>query len=319
MRGATLLLAAALVVPLGAATPLDAGDPLRAEQYALDAIHAPDAWATATGDGVRVAVVDSGVDHGHHDLATAIDHAGASSVAQPVGAYSNLPAGPWNTTQDTDGHGTQVAGLLAAERGNGLGIAGASAATVIPVKVAEVGAPADTDRLAAAVEAALDADADLVQVSFVSHGTGEDLVEALERAERAGVPVVAAAGNLGEGEPGWPAQAPTVVAVGAVEPDLSPWPASNEGVDMVAPGVDVLTTTVPNAFEETSGTSFATPLVSATAALMLDACPSLDPVQLRSTLNTTAEDLSTPGPDAATGWGLVHADRATTAAADTCS
>lgn len=306
MRGAGALVVVLVVVPLaGAAGALDVGDPLRGEQYALDLVNAPEAWEVATGTGVRVAVVDSGVDHAHHDLVTRVDPVAGSSSAEPFGSLAALPVGPWSTSQDAVGHGTNVAGVVAAERGNGLGLAGVSEATVVPVKVEGVGVVGNASMLAAGIGAALDAGVDVVQVS-VSTGDASALERVLERAEREGVLVVAAAGNQGQAEPRWPAAAGTVVAVGAVDEHARVWEASNGGVDVVAPGVDVWTTSLGNGFEQVTGTSVAAPVVSGVGAMMLEACPDVSPGQAREALNATAIGLGTGG----SGWGLVQADGA---------
>lgn len=309
------LLALLLVTP--ALATVSAGglpDPLRGQQYGLEMIHAPEAWGTATGEDVRVAVLDSGVDHTHLDLARQVAHTEGASVAEPFGAFAGLPVGPWNTTQDTDGHGTLVAGVLAAERGNGIGIAGTSDATVIPVKLDGVGVIPLAEFLADGIQAAIEADADVVQISQSTPSSSPELEAALAAAEAEGLVVVAAAGNQGDEAPRWPAAAGSAVAVGAVDEAGQHWAEANGDVDLVAPGVDVLSTGLANTYQEATGTSLAAPFVSGTAALMLEACPAMTPGEVRDTLNGTAEDLEATGHDAATGWGLVRADRAVDAA-----
>lgn len=318
MKRALVLAALATLTPTLGALATPPSDVLRSQQYALDLVEAPAAWEHADGSGVRVAVVDTGVDLAHADLVTRTAVGEGESVAEPTGLYANLPAGPWNTTQDTDGHGTLVAGLVAAERGNGVGIAGPSRATIVPVKIDDVGVLSTSELLAEGIRAAVAADADVVQVSQVTFADTGGLGDALEAAEREGATVVAAAGNGGQSSPDWPAAAGTAIAVGAVDQDASLWSESNRGVDVVAPGVEVLSTALGNRYAEATGTSLAAPIVSATAAMMLDACPSLEPTDLRSLVNATAEDLAGPGWDPGTGWGLLQADDATQAAIQAC-
>lgn len=317
---AAALLTVLLVTPVLTTSSAQAlPDPLRSEQYGLDLIHAPTAWQTATGEGVRVAVIDSGVDHTHLDLVRQIAHEDGRSVAEPHGLYADLPVGPWDTTQDTDGHGTLVAGVLAAERGNGIGIAGTSDATVIPIKLDDVGVIPYASFLADGIQVAIEADADVVQISQTTPTSPDVLEAALADAEEAGLVVVAASGNQGEATPRWPAAAGTAVAVGAVDADAEVWPDSNAGVALVAPGVDVLSTQLGNLYRPATGTSFAAPFVSGTVALMLDACPTMTPSDVRDALNRTAEDLGPADWDADAGWGLLRADRAVGAATSACA
>jgi subtilisin family serine protease len=309
-RALALLVVLALAPAGTAAVHEGPSDPLYEAQYGVEMIEAPAAWDEATGEGVRVAVVDGGIDLAHHDLVANTATTDGDSTAEPYGVFSSFPTGPWDTTQDTDGHGTRVAGILAAGTDNALGIAGASEATVIPYKVDGVGVIATADGLAAAIDAAVDDDVDVIQVSYTVPSSTEELDAALARAEAASIPVVAAAGNTDEEAPAWPARAGTVVAVGAVDAEAEAWSPGNDGPDLAAPGVDVLTTDVGNAYTEATGTSMAAPFVSGTAALALDACPSLTPAELRAGLNASARDLRAEGYDDGTGWGLVQADAA---------
>lgn len=313
------LVAAVVLAPTIPAQALAPGDVLRDEQYALDMVEAPDAWATATGEGVEVAVVDTGTDLTHADLVNRTAVVEGTSVAEPTGTYARLPAGPWNTTQDTDGHGTLVAGMVAAERDNAVGIAGPSRATIVPIKTDDVGVLATADLVAEGIQAAVEAEVDAIQVSQVVPENVGGLGNALAEAEAAGIPVVAAAGNTGEPEPAWPAAAGTAIAVGAVDETASPWSESNGGVDVVAPGVDVLSTGLGNRYAQATGTSLAAPIVAASLAIALDACPALEPVELRRLVNATAADLRQPGWGARTGWGLVQADELAARAAGRCA
>jgi len=314
-----LVLAAALVVPmLAGPAAAQLVDPLRSQQYGLETVHVPEAWDIATGEEVRVAVIDSGVDRAHADLALQVAQGEGETVAEPTGTYQTLPVGPWNTTQDTDGHGTLVSGIVAAQRGNGVGIAGVSDATIVPVKMIAFGGLETVDDVAEAMHVALDANADVLQMSVSTRDTSPALDAALARAEAEDAVVVASAGNTGGDEPRWPANAGTAIAVGAVDEETAVWENSNRDPSVVAPGVDVFSSWLGNTYREATGTSFSTPFVSGTAALMLDACPSLSPAQVRESVNATAEDLGGEGYDEGSGWGLLRADRATQQAAKLC-
>lgn len=325
MKPLALAAAALALLVLGpaAALPapplLDLPDALAPMQYGLGLIGAPAAWALADGAGVRVAVLDSGVDHAHLDLLPRVDLLGGTSVARPYGTYARLPLGPWNTTQDTGGHGTLVSGVVAAERGNVLGVAGVSRATIVPVKVDDLGVLGDLGMVAQGIHAALDRGARVVHMSLGASVTTPELDAALARAEAEGAVVVASSGNDGGTRPTWPAASPTVIGVGAVDAAAEPWAMNNQAsADLAAPGVDVWSTFLGNTYAPFTGTSLAAPHVSGVAALMLDSCPALAPAEVRALLYATAQDVGPPGFDGGTGWGLVRADRALAAALAAC-
>ncbi len=232
----------------------------------LEAVTAPAAWDVQRGDAaVRIAVVDSGVDVAHPDLAGRV-----------TDTY-NAVDGSTDVT-DAVGHGTFVAGVAAATADNGIGIAGASAgASVMAVKVADPAGDVFADKEAAGIVWAADHGADVINLSLGSASPDQIESDAIAYAVGKGVLVVAAAGNNGTTSPSYPAAYPKVVAVGATDaaghrPNFSqygPW------VTVGAPGTG-LTSTTPTAgsaffapgYDTGDGTSFSTPLVAAEAALL---------------------------------------------------
>jgi hypothetical protein len=279
-------------------------------QWSLAATHTAAAWPVTTGQGVTVAVVDTGVDAGHPDLAGAIvEPAHLDPVTRTIqpGAQADL-----------DGHGTHVAGIVAA-RADGRGITGvAPGAAIMPIDVfttPDVGGP----EIAAAVGWAVAHGARVVNLSLGSADieiTAADVAPicaAVADAVAAGVVVVAAAGNDGQGlnlrEA--PASCPGTIAVAAVGADLRPasWSSFDGTVSVAAPGADVYST-VPAflsrlGWASLSGTSMASPFVAGVAALLLARHPDWTPADVRGRLEATATDVPPAGVDPRTGHGVV--------------
>jgi len=302
---------------------------------------------------VVVAVIDTGLDWHHADLDPASlwrneDEIADNGIDDDKNGYVddaigwNFVAGdnrPW----DYDGHGTFVTGILVA-RQNDIGIAGVSLnARIMVLKGANNFGTTRASWLAEAVVYAVDNGAKIINLSV--GGLHESKMEqaALEYARKKGVLIVAAAGNSGiEIKDFGPAGHDSVLTVGATEVDDLAAKFSNFGekVDLVAPGVDVLSlrargtdvnyrpwldgTYKPGAnavgddkrYIYASGTSFSTPIVTATAALVLGNNPKLSGGELANILTQTATDLETPGRDARTGHGMINPRAALVVAAD---
>ncbi|MGH8993464.1 MAG: S8 family serine peptidase [Acidimicrobiia bacterium] len=284
-------------------------DPVRAEQWPLDRVAYEATWPAGDGRGVVVAVVDSGVDAGHEDL--------AGAVLPGWDAITDSPGGG----VDPVGHGTHVAGIIAARAGNGRGTRGAApGALILPVRVLR---PTGSGSLSDVVEGivwAVDHGADIINLSLGGEGGGPTYRSVLAYARERGVVVVAAAGNSAEkGNPVmYPGADPDVITVASVDPADVRAPSSGVGpwVDIAAPGVMVAApcpvpatmcprSSLPAGYAYLSGTSTATPHVSAAAALLLSARPDLSPAAVQSLLTGTADDLGPAGLDSEYGAGLV--------------
>ncbi len=291
--------AAAGAVPL-ASLPTD---PLYEQQTALApgaAIGAPEAWQVARGSGVLVAVLDTGVDAGHPDLQGALwtnpgevpgngrddDRDGYVDDVHGV----DLVNGDGDPDDD-EGHGTHVAGIVAA-RANGTGVVGlAPGATVLPVKVLNGQRRGTADGLAEGIRFALAHRAQVISVSVNGAGASAGLRAALAEATVDGVSVVASAGNDGSdlaAVPSYPAASPerSVLAVGATDGDSVLASFSNFGaaVSLTAPGVAIASTGRGSVYEQRSGTSMAAPEVAAALALLHGARPDLSDADLRAAL-----------------------------------
>lgn len=279
------------------------GDPYRSQQWALDTLEVPTAWAISTGAQVDVAVIDTGVSGTHIDLAgkvcSGVAFLNSTGVAQ-------LGQG----ATDPHGHGTHVAGTVAALRDNGVGVAGvAPSARIIPVRVLDAQGNGSSSDVARGITWAVDHGAEVINLSL--GGPHSQAVQtAVDYAESLGVVVVAAAGNAGVGgPPNYPAALEQVVAVASHEPNGAVSTFSTRGayVDVAAPGSGILSTSRDGSWVYMSGTSMATPHVAGVVALLLDDEPGLTPLQVRERLNTTATDAGTPGHDTSYGWGRLNA------------
>jgi subtilisin family serine protease len=284
-------------------------DPYFAQQWAFTRLDFPTAWNTHFGQGVRVAVIDSGVQADHPDLAGHVAP-GYQFLSSNDGQFTYYGSGG---TTDPVGHGTHVAGIVAASTGNGIGIAGAApGAEILPVTaLCGDGGGWDSD-IANAVIWAVDNGARVINMSM----SGPDSLAvafAIQYARDRDVVVVAAAGNSGPGTATeFPAAYPTVIAVGATDSANSVAGFSTRGpqVDLAAPGVDVLSTWTGSSYVYDTGTSMAAPHVAAAAALVRGAHPDYGAASVCLQLVRTALDIGPPGDDDASGWGLVRPDRA---------
>jgi thermitase len=264
-------------------------DPLSSQQWGLTRIQAAQAWAIATPQRtVYLAIIDTGVDATHPDL------------AQRVRRYSNGTVYGYNTqlnnanTHDFHGHGTHCAGIAAAHTGNGVGIAGVASTApvqIMPVKVLnDQGIGTMTD-VARGIIWAADNGAHVLSLSLGGNAGTQQLADAVNYAWNRGCVVVAAAGNNGSNAPFYPAAYENALAVAASDPNdrLTDFSQYGTWVDIAAPGSSILSTVPGNRYEAWSGTSMACPHVAGAAALIWSCVPSLTNQQLRLALENNAD------------------------------
>ena len=276
-------------------------DPLERHQWALE----PETtsfrrtWNTNTGSGVTVAVVDSGVRKTHEELA---------GVVLPG---RDLVTGTGDGSDDQNGHGTHVAGIVAAQA-NGRGIVGgAPGVKILPVRVLDGSGSGYSSDVAEGIIWAADNGAKVINLSLGGNVPSQATQEAIQYAHAHGALVLAAAGNAGQSgnAPLYPAAFPEPVAVGAINSAKQRAPFSNWGsyVDVVAPGDSIVSAwaTSDTTYAWASGTSMATPYASAAAALVYAANPSFTGEQVRARLERTADDLGAAGRDQHFGEGLI--------------
>lgn len=292
-------------------TAQDPDDPDRSLQWAMDRLRAEDTWEVTDAHDVVVAVVDSGVDATHPDLQDVVLDGYDAFTHQTLGKEDPLTPCP-GASSECRGHGTHVAGVIAALVGNNIGIAGlARGARILPVRVLDPAGFGDSSDVADGIIFAVEHGASVINLSLGSTEESELVEFAVAYATRRGALVVAAAGNIGPHSPViHPAADPWTVAVGAVDRDDRVADFSGHGawVDLVAPGIDIWSTRPISgsvAYASDSGTSMSTPYVSAAAALLQSRYPSLPPARVAAHLRRTADDLAPAGRDPASGDGVV--------------
>jgi len=311
-------------------------DPMFNLEWGLATIHAPDAWDAQRGDpSVVVAVIDTGIDLDHPDLAANL------GSGQDLVDLKDVPPGAGfhyegdvltrdDVPEDEVGHGTHVAGTIAAVTDNATGVAGVAwDVRLMPVRVlARVVRDADgfvtgtgtAVDIAAGIRWAVDNGASIINMSL--GGYGDTFVErdAVAYAVASNVVVVAAMGNDNTSSPMFPAAYPGVLAVGAIDQGEQRASFSNTGshIGVVGPGVGIRSTFLNGGFDDLSGTSMATPHVSGVAALVRSADSSLTAAQVRDRLRSTARPLrdtaGDPVPNERYGMGVVDAAAAIEAA-----
>ncbi len=311
-------------------TMITPDDPQFGSQWGLTKINAPTAWDISTGSAaVVVGIIDSGCDLDHPELAPLLVN-GYDMV--DLGPSPTPPAG-WRfegdfsgrdaIPEDEVGHGTHVAGTIAAATDNATQVAGIGWQTkIMPVKaltrmvrisdgrVSGVGSSAD---VAAAVRWAADNGAHVINMSLGSDAATSVESSAIAYAIGKGVVVVAAMGNDGTANPSYPAAYPGVVAVGAIDSSDAKASFSQTGshISLVAPGVGILSTYLAGGTTTMSGTSMATPHVAGVAALIKAVKPSASGAEIADILRTTARPLpETPGgavPNNSYGHGCLDA------------
>ena len=305
------------------AAPAAGGDPLRSAQWGLDKIQAPQAWAVTQGAGAVIAVLDTGVDLTHPDLAANVLTTGHDFVDGD------------NTPQDEHGHGTHVSGIAAAVADNGIGGSGvAPAAKILPVRVLDANGEGDADRIAAGIRYATAQHANVISLSLGEDtvlgtagtvlGVNDDLHAAIADAWAAGAVIVVAAGNQSAPLCAEPAAAANVVCVGSTDKNDTPSYFSNGGTNssnfVTAPGGagllfcedDIVSTFLRSkpasvcspaaGYDYMAGTSMATPFVSGEAALL--AAKGLRNTAIVACIKSTADHLTPASP------GRINANRA---------
>ncbi|MEE2752888.1 MAG: S8 family serine peptidase [Candidatus Latescibacterota bacterium] len=314
-------------------------DPRLDDQFYLDLIQ----WGklyTALPEkqkDVIVAVIDSGIDYRHEDLAAAIwvndvELNGRSGIDDDQNGYIDdirgwdftdaptLPGqgdflAPDNDPLDESSHGTQVAGVIAAISNNGVGITGIADCRLMVVRAGlsfdQGGTFLQEDDLAAGIIYAVDNGADILNLSWGNFDRAFVIEDAIRYAVERGVIAIAAAGNSGAPPVAYPAALDNVISVAAVETTglLASFSSYGPLVDLVAPGVNIFSTQLNDTYGPRSGSSFAAPQVAGLAALLLSRQPDLSVDQIRGALVSSTTDLGTPGWDTAFGAGQADASQ----------
>jgi subtilisin family serine protease len=300
-------------------------------QWYLQQINLPEAWVFTRGEGIVIAIIDSGVDLDHPDLAgklwTNAGEVAGNGADDDGNGYPDDEHGWDFVGSDADpdddyGHGSHVAGIAAAHTDNGAGIAGVGwQSLIMSLKVLNQQGEGDWDDVLAAMAYAADNGAAVLNLSLGQEpGDPEDPVpvqaveDAVSYARSKGCLIVAAAGN-NSSQPApvmYPAAASGVMTVAATTASDAPWDLSNRGpeVDVAAPGVDIFSTTKNKGYTTLSGTSMATPQVGGLAALLWAFDPTQTAGEVTGVITSTARDVHTVGWDERSGWGLIDAQAA---------
>lgn len=284
-----------------------AAQTIEEQEWHLNALDVYSAQDQSRGDGVVVAVIDSGVDAKHPDL--------AGRVLPGTGFGSSKGT---DGTTDTDGHGTGMAAIIAATGRNGGALGIAPGAKILPIASAEK-EQFSLDVVAESIRWAADHGAKVINMSLgFSSSMTPTLVKAVNYAIDKDVVLVAATGNDGK-EVSAPANIGGVIAVAGTNREGKPWKSSNVGPDTVlaAPAEGIVTaapeSVYASGYAEMDGTSAASAIVSGVAALVRAKHPDMAAKDVVNTLIRTAKDMAEPGRDATTGFGMVNPMGALTA------
>lgn len=299
-------------------------DPLFSQQWGLEAVQAAAAWDTTHGaPNVVIAVIDSGIDLEHEDLAPNLwqnpGEVPSNDIDDDNNGFVDDIQG-WNfvnasnNVMDVSGHGSLVSGTAAARSNNALGIAGVCGqCRIMPVKITQDTGVINYSDIAAGIYYAAGKGAQVINLSLGGYSDSITVKVAVDYALSKNIVVVAGAGNDDTGSPFYPAAYQDVLSVAAVDPSGIKTASSNYGawVDVSAPGEDILSTTLGD-YASGSGTSYAAPFASGGAGLLLSLHPDWTPAMIRAQLTQTAADLDPLNPVYA---GLLGAGRINLAAA----
>jgi subtilisin family serine protease len=322
-------------------------DSLSSQQWYLDKINLTDAWRVTKGNkSVIVAIIDTGIDFVHPDLQHAIwvnhredinnngyldegdlngiDDDGNGFIDDVVGwdfthaprfadggDYLDADNEPWD--EFGSGHGTQIAGIIAAKDNNAIGISGiAPNVRIMNLRAGTAAGYLEEDDVARAIFYATENGASIINMSFGDKALSRFLKDVIAYAHQQGVILISSAGNSSSSEANFPASLPEVISVGASNANDGIAGFSNYGtwIDLVAPGTEMVSTAVGGFYNTVNGTSFSAPVVSAVAALVLSDDNSPDAAGMKNILKTSAVDIYNEGWDEFSGAGRVSAHKA---------
>lgn len=278
-------------------------DPYLNQQYALTMMEVNNAWSIGLGtSNVIVAIIDTGIDTDHTDLSGKISSLSYNSSLKQVGlAY----------VEDVNGHGTSVAGIIAAKKDNSFGIAGIAPGVTIMAIKANAGSD-DTFYDSAVIEGiyyAANNGAHIINLSLGGYYRNSLMEQAINYAFNKGVIVVAASGNDGISDLVYPASFPNVISVSAVTSTKAIASYSNYGsmIDVAAPGTSIYTTGINNTIVISSGTSVAAPQVTGVIALLRSFYYEMESIDIINKIYQYAMDMGDVGRDDYYGYGIVNA------------
>ena len=280
-----------------------ANDPDFSNQQYLDYINLKNTWNTTKGSGVTVAVIDSGIDTDHPEFAGRISEKSYNASEDKIVKDYDM-----SVIEDEQGHGTEVAGVLAASMDNNEGIVGVAPGVellVIKCNVTENGEFVRGSDAVFGLAYAIEADVDVINMSFASY---EDMYSKYtELAVDSDIICVAAAGNDGSNMPMYPASLDSVIAVGAYDTDnetITDYSNYGENVDILAPGT-TYTTAIGGEYTIVSGTSMSAPVAAGAAALYRSAFGKTEFTDMKQLFEASSVDIGIAGEDYYHGFGEV--------------
>lgn len=275
-------------------------------QYHLNELDVESAWEISTGENVKVAIIDTGVDIDHKELADGISENSYNSYTQVVGL---------DAVDDDHGHGTHVSGIIAATMNDYSGVYGV--APNVELLIIKADRPSDNNfelaSLLRAINYAVDQGADVINMSLGSsylYGALEIEQTTISSAVEAGVTIICAAGNDAYEHAGYPAAYEDTIAVSALNQGYefaSSYSNYGPEIDISAQGTGIYSTTLDNGYTSLSGTSMACPVVSGLVALIKSIHPDYSPEQIKQTLYDTAREAGDLGWDQYYGYGAINA------------
>ncbi|MEQ8170712.1 MAG: S8 family serine peptidase [Candidatus Eremiobacterota bacterium] len=269
-------------------------DPFYTLQYAPDSCNLDEAWAVTRGAGVKIAIIDSGINTSHEEFTGRIDGDSHGFTGEGI--------------EDVHHHGTMVAGVAAASGNNGKGVAGVAwDSSIMVLNIFSNATGYESFYISSAVYWAVEKGAKVINMSLGSGYYSQIDADAISYALQNHVVVVASMGNEYINKVSYPAGFQGVIAVGAIDGRYEPaiYSTGGDHICVAAPGVNVYTTSIGGSDKYCygSGTSSASPFVAGICALIFSAHPDFTPEQIKSQIELTAKDIESPGFDLKTGFG----------------
>lgn len=278
--------------------------------YGVQMVGAPLEWNETMGEGVRIGIIDTGIDANHIELKNRIRD------------YANFTGGSTDDVNDENGHGTHISGILCAER-NGVGVIGvAPKADLYVAKAFDADGKTDYECIEKSVNWLIDKRVDVINMSFSSSGANKQYAELIKKAYNNGICMICAAGNegnLGGNTIGYPARFAETVAVSAVDinKNIADFSSRGNAAEICAAGINIYSCYPGGTYATLSGTSMATPIIAGAVAILQGKCilrynRRLTPDEVRLLLNIYTEYLSSGrGRDKNSGYGLFSFGRIT--------
>jgi len=274
--------------------------PQQVTDWGVSLVQAPQVWTRTRGEGIKVLILDTGLDYRHPDIAANFK------------AGKNFTSSRATDYMDRHGHGTHCAGIVAGID-NGIGIVGVAPAAEIHVgKVLTDSGGGSFDSLIKGIEYGIERKVDIISMSLgAEDDPGEEVHDVIKRAREAGIIIVAASGNEA-GKVNYPAAYDEVIAVAAIDQafDYADFSNFGEAVDVAAPGVDILSTYLNSNYAKLSGTSMATPIVTGVIALAQSYARkkdiAADPNKIFEMIKSRSVDVGEKGTDQHFGNGIIN-------------